>query len=133
MKFKHAFFAILFVLVCHGVLILTQGYYHFKQIDVPMHIMGGFAMGMLGLAIHHQISTRYHNKTSPWWYHFIFVVGFAMLIGVGWEFYEFILDQTVHVWLQQPLSQPSLANTMKDLLDDLIGAVLAFWIFRKKI
>ena len=133
MKFKHAFFAILFVLACHAVLLLTQGYYHLNQIDVPMHIMGGFAMGILGLAIHHQISSKHHKKTSPWWYCFLFVVGFAMLIGVAWEFYEFIMDQTVHAWFDLPLAQPSLANTMKDLLDDWIGAAVAFWVFRKKI
>ena len=133
MKFKHAFFAILFVLAWHGVLLATDGYYYFRQIDIPMHIMGGFAMGMLGLAIHHQISTRHHNKTSPWWYHFIFVIGFAMLIGVAWEFYEFVLDQTVNTRYRLPFSQPSVPNTMKDLFDDLIGAVAAFWIFRKNI
>lgn len=133
MKFRSAFFAILFVLFIHGILLLTDGYYHLKQIDVPLHIMGGFAMSMLGLAIHHQVSTKHHNKTMPWWYHFVFVVGFAMLVGVVWEFYEFVMDQTVNIRLQLPLTQPSLANTMKDLLDDLIGAMLAFWIFRKKI
>lgn len=133
MKFKSAFFAILIVLLFHGILLLTDGYYHLNQIDVPMHIMGGFAVAMLGLAIHHQVSTKHHNKTSPWWYHFVFVVGFAMLIGVAWEFYEFIMDQTIHAWFQLPLSQPSLANTMKDLLDDWIGAMAAFFVFRKKI
>jgi hypothetical protein len=133
MKFKHAFFAIVFVLFWHGVLHLTDGYYYLNQIDVPMHLMGGFAMGILGLAIHHQVSTKHHNKTSPWWYHFAFVVGFAMMVGVAWEFYEFMKDQTIHVWFNLPPSQPSLANTMKDLLNDWIGAMAAFWMFRKKI
>lgn len=132
MKFKNAFFAILFVLVIHGILLVTQGYYFLNQIDILMHLMGGFAMSMLGLAIHHQVSTRHHNAKSPWWYHYFFVIGFAMLIGVVWEFHEFIMDQTVNFWYHLPISQPSLTDTMKDLLDDLIGATIAFWIFRKK-
>lgn len=132
MKFRTAYFAILFVLVIHGILLLTDGYYHLDQIDVPLHIMGGFVMSMLGLAIHHQVSTNHHNKMAPWWYRFVFVVGFAVLIGVLWEFYEFVMDQTVHKWFELPVAQPSLANTMKDLLDDLIGAIAAFWVFQKE-
>lgn len=132
MKFKNAFFAILFVLFCHGLLLVTDGYGRFNQIDIPMHLMGGFAVALLGLAIHHQVSTRHHNAKSPWWYHYAFVIGFAMLIGVAWEFHEFILDQTVNFWYRLPMSQPSLTDTMKDLLDDWIGASVAFWMFYKQ-
>ncbi len=133
MKFKYAFFAICAVLVFHILLHLTDGYYWLPQIDVPMHLLGGFAIGLLGLAIHHQTATKHHNKHLPWWYHFLFVIGFVMLIGVMWEFHEWVLDQTINFWYGLPLSQPSLANTMKDLLNDWIGGVVAFWMFRKKI
>lgn len=130
MKFKHAFFAILFVLMVHAFLLLTDGYGRFYQIDIPMHLMGGFAMGMLGLAIHHQVAKKHHNAKSPWWYHAGFVLGFAMLVGVAWEFHEYVMDQTVNAWFHIPPSQPSLGDTMKDLLDDLIGAMAAYFIWK---
>lgn len=132
MKFKHAFLAVLIVLLFHGLLLMTDGYGRFHQIDIPMHLMGGFAMALFGLAIHHQVSTRHHNAKSPWWYHYAFVIGFAMLIGVVWEFHEFALDQTINLWYRLPISQPSLTDTMKDLLDDWIGASVAFWVFYKQ-
>ncbi len=132
MKFLHAFFAIFIVLLFHLILLVTHGYDTLNQIDIPMHLLGGFAVGILGLAIHHQVSTKHHNSASPWWYHFMFVIGFAMLIGVLWEFYEFFLDRTVNFWYHLPTSQVSLGDTMKDLLDDGIGASVAFWLFQKK-
>ena len=111
--FKQAFLFTGGVLVIHGILLLTGGY-RIPQIDVPMHLLGGFAMALFGLAIHHTVSTSYHTKHSPVWYHYTFVVGFAILIGVAWEFHEYILDNTINIWYNFPKSQPSLGDTMKD-------------------
>jgi len=130
--FKRAFFAILGVLVIHGALIVTGGY-RINQIDVPMHLMGGFAMGLLGLAIHHAVASKYHTTHFPAWYHYLFVVGFAMLIGIAWEFHEYIMDHTINTWYNLPFSQPSLADTMKDFLMDWIGASVAFTLFKKHL
>jgi hypothetical protein len=44
------------------------------------------------------------------------VTSFVCLAAVCWEFLEFILDHTVHTYLQ-----PSLADTMGDLLAGLMG------------
>lgn len=130
--FKRAFIAIGLVLVLHGILLLTNGY-AIDQIDTLMHLLGGFVMALLGLAIHHAVASKYHTQHSPWWYHYTFVIGFAMLVGVAWEFHEYIFDQTINVWYNLPMSQPSLADTMKDFLMDWLGASLAFVWFRKQL
>lgn len=133
MEFKSAFRAIAGVLALHALLLLTGGYGSLPQIDILMHLLGGFAIGLLGLAIHHSVASRHHTKKSPTWYHYGFVVGFVMLIGVAWEFHEYVLDNTVNVWYNLPKSQLSLTDTMKDLLDDWIGATIAFFWLKKDL
>lgn len=130
--FKQSFIAIGVVVVIHAILLLTNGYYYLQGVDTPMHLLGGFAMGVLGLAIHHAVASKHHNKTVPMWYHYTFVVGFAMLIGVAWEFHEYIFDQTVNVWFDLPTAQPSLGDTMKDFLMDWLGASVAFFMLKEK-
>lgn len=133
MTFKTAFLAIAGVLLLHAVFLFGGAYNSFPNIDILMHLLGGFVMGMLGLAIHHMVASKHHNKTTPAWYHYCFVVGFAMLIGVAWEFHEYILDNTVNLWYNLPKTQPSLGDTMADFLNDWIGASVAFAWLRKSV
>jgi len=133
MTFKKAFLAILGVILIHIVLMATGAYYLLGSLDIPMHFLGGFVMAMLGMAIHHQVSSRAHTNKVPWWYHYLFVIGFAMLIGVAWEFHEYVLDNTLNIWLDWPESQLSLSDTMGDFVLDWIGATIAFFAFRKSL
>lgn len=133
MTFRKAFLAILAVVVLHVFLILTGAYYVLHWLDIPLHFLGGFVMAMLGLAIHHTVASRHHTHHNPWWYHGVFVIGFAMLISVAWEFHEYVLDNTVVIWSGWPSSQLSLADTMGDFVFDFVGATLAFFFFRKKL
>lgn len=133
MTFKTAFLAILAVIVLHAVLMLGGAYYTITWLDAPMHFLGGLVMGMLGLAIHHAVANKHHTQQMPWWYHYLFVVGFAMLIGVAWEFHEYVLDNTLVIWYDWPKSQLSLADTMGDFVLDWVGASVAFFAFRKTL
>ena len=130
--FKHAFIATGIVLLIHAAL-LASGSYYILHTDTVMHFLGGFAMALFGLAIHHAVASKHHTNHSPWWYHYTFVVGFAMLIGVAWEFHEYVFDQTVNVWYNFPMSQLSLADTMKDFLMDWLGASVAFFAYRRSL
>jgi hypothetical protein len=130
--FKRPFLAIGLVLAVHIVLVAT-GAYEINHIDTPMHVAGGFVMAMLGIAIHRAVASAHHTAFAPMWYHFLFVVGFAMLVGVAWEFYEYVFDQTVAVWFEIARAQLSLADTMKDLLMDGLGATVAFALKRRQL
>ena len=130
--FKRAFIAIGLVLILHAVLLLGGGY-AIPQIDTPMHFLGGFVMAMLGLAIHQAVASKYHTKHSPAWYHYTFVAGFAMLIGVAWEFHEYVFDQTINIWYNLPMSQLSIGDTMKDFLMDWLGASAAFLALKRQL
>ena len=132
MKLKQALYAVLAVMMIHLGLLLTDGYERFYQIDIFMHIIGGIAVGMIAFVLHSSIKS-FLKKSLPLWYLYLFIVGFVMIIGVAWEYHEFFLDQTIHLWYHLPPSQPSLADTIKDLMDDWIGGSIAFWLFKSRV
>jgi hypothetical protein len=59
---------------------------------------------------------------------FIIVLGFVALIGVLWEFFEYLLDYFFANRGVMPLSQTSLKDTLGDLFFDLVGGFSARFI-----
>ena len=132
MRYRAAFYGIGIVVLVQ-ILALVFGLYGlFPNFDIPMHFSGGFVMGMLGLAIHHQMSNSAHNRYHHL-HHVLFVVGFTMLIAVAWEFHEYVIDETIGKWNGWTKTQLSLGDTMLDLLLGGVGSLVAFVIFRKKV
>jgi hypothetical protein len=133
MKFRIAFFAIAAVLAFHILASFVGLYGWWRDLDVPMHFAGGFAMGLLALAIHHHMTDKHHLKGHPWWYHSLFILGFVMLVGVAWEFHEYLIDETIGAWWDWPKMQLSLSDTMLDFVMDGLGGFVALVIFRKRL
>lgn len=105
----------------------------YPNADIPMHVLGGFLAASLGISLWVRAVGHYEIKGAPWWLVAIGVFGFTCLIAVFWEFYEFI-----HDWVRRGsggfvVYQASVADTMKDLLDGLIGAALSVGIFRSTL
>ena len=132
MTFKTAFKFTLFVIFLH-ILGLVFIYPAWSEFDVIMHFLGGFAMALFGLAIHHEITDKHHDRKEPIWYHYLFVIGFVMLVAVAWEFHEYLLDNTLVQWYGWAPTQLSLADTMIDFLMGLIGGTTAYLIFKKSL
>ncbi len=132
MPYKYAFYTTGAVIVIQILALATNLYGRFPNFDIPMHLSGGFAMGMLGLAIHHQMASPSHNRLHHL-HHLLFVVGFTMLIAVAWEFHEYFIDETIGKWNNWPKMQLSISDTMGDLFNGLVGSIIAFGIFRKKV
>ncbi len=133
MTFKRAFRAILLVIVVHIIFLVLGTYSRIGDIDILMHFAGGFVIGMLAIAIHHKMVEHHRTPSIPAWYHFTFVVGLVMLIGVAWEFHEYVLDNTAAIWWNWDRSQLSLGDTMLDLVMDFIGATAAFTYFKRQL
>ena len=133
MRFAYPFYAILVIVVVQVLFLWTGMYTLLPDIDNVMHFSGGFAMGLLAIALHHDMTDKHDIKNHPLWYHFLFVIGFTMLIGVAWEFHEYIVDNTFAVWYDWPKSQLDLADTMLDLVMDGLGGTVAFLSFRKRL
>jgi len=133
MTIKNAFLLLLGIFLFNLFLTIFGGYGVAPWMDIPIHILGGFATAMFGVAIYTHVFSKSNRKGIPFWFPVLFILGFVMLIGVFWEFHEFILDQTAHVWVNYPIAQGGLVDTMKDLFDDWIGSILAILVFRKSI
>lgn len=140
-RFRNAFLAIGAVIAVHIVAIGAGWYGSAKWFDVPMHFFGGYVMALLGLAIWGWIMSHIEIReksltASPYarlLLEGVFVVGFAMLIGVAWEWYEFLFDQFATSFVQKfGVAQMGLGDTMDDFLNDMVGAITAWYFWREK-
>ncbi|MEK7646119.1 MAG: hypothetical protein AAB381_00295 [Patescibacteria group bacterium] len=86
--------------------------------DIFMHILGGFASGLLVLII-----LRSFRRPVRIWQ---VIIG-ALIIGLAWEYFEIYFDLTGH-----PVgSDPYYFDTALDIIDDCIGGLLAASLFTK--
>ncbi|MBU0646668.1 hypothetical protein KJ611_04355 [Patescibacteria group bacterium] len=132
MRFKTAIGGIFGVLLVHAFALVTHLYYFWEPFDIPMHFSGGLVMGLLGIAIYDYLHAEPAPNNHPHWYKYLFVISFAIMVAVFWEFHEYLLDQTIVVWMNWNQTQPSLGDTILDLLMGTIGATCAAVIFRNK-
>ncbi|MFA6522146.1 MAG: hypothetical protein WCT24_00955 [Patescibacteria group bacterium] len=132
MTYKLAIQSAFAVMLVQVVLLLINGYWNWPTIDIPMHFAGGAAMGMLGLALWNEnVSTISFKNTflnaRPWIAKILFIVCFAGLIGIVWEFFEFAQD-----YFFGSYTQPSLQDSLGDLFCDLLGGLsIIFFTFKK--
>lgn len=115
---------IFFIFLAQVVAIIWHLYFYIWWLDIPMHIVGGAWVALFALASYYASlriteSEREHSV--------VFVVAFAiactLTVGLFWEVYEFGVDHAVGD------SGAGLLDTLQDLFNDLIGAILASWMF----
>jgi hypothetical protein len=92
-------------------------YYIFPHLDTPMHILGGLFVGFMALAY---IPRHYNDFQKLCW-----VLGFVILIGFGVEIGEWALTSLFHIEIGF-LLQPSIMDTIGDMIHDFVGGVIAF-------
>lgn len=95
-------------------------HYWFEE---TLHVMGGIWVAAIFLYFfkkHYDIFDVKKNFLAT----LIFVLGLAALIGIGWEFFEYL----TYVFLGGVAI--SLPDTMLDLFLDLAGAFLLFAVWR---
>jgi hypothetical protein len=141
-RFSYAFLAIFLVIVIHVFALSFDAYRAVPWFDIPMHFFGGYAMAMLGLAVFHWIQERVEirprgsvrgNALARLMLEGVFVVGFALLIGIAWEWYEFLCDQFATALVHKyGYAQMGLSDTMDDFLNDGVGAVVAWNLWRNR-
>ena len=99
-------------------------------VDIPVHFMGG----VLSAAVFYWFFQRFpsHFDTGRhFWVTLLMVLGWAALIGVLWEFTEYLYDFLIAKYgFNLNTLQFGLRDTLGDLLSDLAGA-LALAIFVK--
>ncbi len=104
-----------FVVALHGMASAFGWYWIFRWFDIPMHILGGVFAGYLGM-IGYVFATR--NRRPPAW---VSVLS-ALAVGIAWEILE-------HQYGLAGLDPVHRFDTLKDLVDDMMGGVIALLIW----
>jgi len=103
-------------------------YWLFPGFDIPMHILGGFMVGLFTLTgLDHIKGSKKLSIISE---NFKFIKNKALtvllatiIVGVVWESIEYCFGLT------DGLGAVSRFDTIKDLIDDIIGGVLSIWFW----
>ncbi len=93
--------------------------------DVLAHVLGGFTIAWMGMMLLERWRRRGWITIRPFIFRDYIVFATVSLIGVVWEFWEFIMQ-----WITGDLYQPSIADTMNDLFMDLLGGILLIAAYR---
>lgn len=118
-------FPSIFVLVViHAIAVFNDLYNLVQWFDIPLH----FLWGAVGALTFYWLAYRfpgYINVEKNFLVTFVMVLGWVALVGVIWEFSEFLYDLIVYVnGFSIRLVQFSLDDTIADLAFDLFGAVV---------
>jgi hypothetical protein len=110
------------LVVLTGFLHLLGTFYDFYWdsfwFDALMHFLGGLAMGMIFLWLWY--SSGLFEKSLPTKREaMIATVAFAMLVGIGWEVFEYVYG------IANPVGGNYPVDTFHDLLFDFVGGTVA--------
>jgi len=112
----------------HGV--GSLGFYRsIGWFDQLAHGVAGALVAGLGYALVRVVETQYDRVRIPPRLRFVFVVVFALAVGVAWEVVEFSLElASTALGGEALLAQYGLADVVLDLQYDIVGAVVvALW------
>ncbi len=105
----------LILLACfHAVALTFSLYYIYLWFDIPMHVLGGVT-----IALGYQSSYVFKKYAQFLPHTFLATVAAALVIGGGWEVYEYIVGL-----MTSGIFSP--ADTAKDIIMDTIGGAVGF-------
>lgn len=130
---RYVILLISLILIFHFFASIFNWYRSIPWLDIPMHLIGGVATAALFFYL---FSEKYKIIDSNRNFSLIIILSlsFLALIGVLWEFYEYLAD--VYLFAKHPLylvyDRTNLPDLMKDLFDDLLGGLVFSLAFFKK-
>lgn len=104
---------------------------YFSSLDILMHLVGGACVAWAAMVLVAYAIRENKLPRMPFWFVVAFCVGTAITVGVLWEFYEFMNDFFMNT--NQQLAQYGVNDTMKDLADDLMGALILSVVTGRKM
>ncbi|MHB8063508.1 MAG: hypothetical protein ACYDG2_12905 [Ruminiclostridium sp.] len=129
------FMHIVFIIFLYAAIYLGEVrsfYYKVPHWDTVLHTFSGAMIGALGFSIVKLLndSEKIQINLSPVFIA-IFAFSFALAIGALWEIYEFSFDKLLGLNMQKfmyedgtpMMGSMALADTMKDLIVDALGAL----------
>jgi len=116
------------IAILHALGFLYSLYYYWWWYDIPMHILGGFAVALLSADFF--FLQRRDNGEHTAKRILITILISVLAAGIIWEIFEFGIDKMFKL-----LGNDAI-DTAADFGNDLIGALLGAWaflIFRRKM
>ncbi len=113
---------IIFVAIFNYIGIKYNLYWIYKWYDIPMHLLGGFCVGLFSLFLYKNFNknisiVNYRRKV------FVFVFLILLFVTVSWEIFELIGGITFLTdkgyWL----------DNIGDIMNGLLGGIVAYLFF----
>lgn len=122
--YRITFFGLVAIFVINWIGLFYGWYGLITWFDEILHFGGGFFMALFLVGYFGDGPRR---ALRPYHY-FLLIISVTVLIGVVWEFFEFILDTVGDRYLVRKFGVRSLIGDLSDTLNDLamdsLGAVL---------
>lgn len=96
-------------------------YWRLRWFDIPMHFLGGVFIAFLLIWFFYWSGYTRLKTPSPRAF-FVSIIGGTIIVGIGWEVFEYLLGVS---WRPEGY----WFDTIKDMSMDVIGAVIATFIF----
>lgn len=131
---KFIFIFLFIFIIFHFLALYNFWYWEFRWLDMPMHFFGGFliAMFFIWLNLRFKILNDYPIAKLPNYLITVLItLSFVSLIGVLWEFQEFLYDIFISSKVSNTILQLNAADTIKDLFFDLFGGIIFLLVYCK--
>lgn len=118
-KFYFALFVAFLIIAINHYAGLYDAYWLLPWFDIPMHILGGFMVGLFAqVGIDLLNHKKFDKRRVP------LVLLAAFIVGIVWEFVEWYMGLT------GGLAIISRVDTIKDMFNDLLGSVISLWVWK---
>lgn len=116
-----ALLVLAFLLAFHALGIAEYYYLYFWFYDIVAHILGGLGIGLFAIAVLKTFWPSFLRRNR--WQKIALCV---FLVGLGWEAFEVYFNIAGYNFG----TKMYFVDTVKDLVDDVIGGLLAVYIAR---
>lgn len=145
---KYIISLLVFILLIHFFATVNHWYWTYSWFDIPMHFLGGFWVAMVYFMLRNQfqevrppvvaegespeglIDHQYFGGRTSQILMIVSCLSFVALIGVLWEFFEFLYDVFISSRGYSGFMQLGAADMIGDLFFDLLGASIFLIIYK---
>ncbi|OIO49657.1 MAG: hypothetical protein AUJ39_00625 [Parcubacteria group bacterium CG1_02_42_13] len=110
------------IALIHSVAVFYNWYWRFLWIDVPMHFLGGVLAAIIFIWLCEKLPGHF-NLSRNFFITALAVLSFTALVGVLWEFSEFVYDVIISSRGWGALAGQGARDMIEDLFFDLLGGL----------